>query len=332
MSLPTNAQSVSDYATVYYPGPYNFTYNRNISGPLLNQAAANPNATRSIKFRPFPSYSGNNDRLRNLEWSWRVNISDFYAANASPSFSEDGLLEDPHVIVNTYDFSWPGGGNLSEQIGTTNPFCISAAGSFVWPANVTNRYADGDPNSPDCGAVLGEACRDAIVRQGASSAGLDKCSGPSKFWKTLPECAGSLGYAGSLDSFSSVTTFDFNGYNGTKPDPNAKGPASNATRVPGGTPNPASGTGFFAWNSYPRNATNMTEYYDATNRLHIVMINAALPIVNGWASKPTLMCMRVNTTKLEVEDEPDSSAVHVKELGTAATAIVAATMMLAWIM
>lgn len=131
------------------------------------------------------------------------------------------------------------------------------ATDYTWPANVTNKYANGDTSAVRCDAVLGEACRRAIEIKGANSASTNGggCDGPATPWVNLPECADSFGYAHNIIRFPSTMTYDLNAYSGTK------GPGRNGTLVPGGTPNPTSGTGFFAFNSYPRNATNETDYY-----------------------------------------------------------------------
>ncbi|KAK8063040.1 hypothetical protein PG997_015137 [Apiospora hydei] len=248
---------------------------------LYARAAANPNATRSVKFHPFPWFNGSNpEKYTDVEWEWRVNISDF-----APPDRRRALI-DPHVALSTYDFRWPGSGNLSDQVsGGPDAVCISTAVAYTWPGNLTNRYAEGgDPNSADCGTVLGAACRDAILRNGTGyvTGNRRSCHGTGASWNTLPECADSFGYSHELtrrlnpNKIPNVLTYDINRENGTQPNPEW----GNWTRVPGNT-NPTSGAGFFAFNSAPRNATNETDYYEATNRLHVVMLNTMLPTGDG---------------------------------------------------
>lgn len=227
--------------------------------------------------------------------------------------------------LTTYDFSWPGGKNLSDQIRTDDIVCLTVAMSYTWPANVTNRYADGNTDDGSCDAVLGEACRRAIESKGRNRPRTGSCQAPLTSWDLLPECADSFGYARNVSRESGSVAYDLNAYNGTVP-----GPGRNGTRVPGGSPNPTSGTGFYAFNSAPRNATNETAYYEATNRLHVVMVNAMLPLNNGAMGKARLMCMRVNTTKVAWEDP--NSAMRGAGISTIATALVGATMMLTWIL
>ncbi|KAK7912204.1 hypothetical protein PG985_014685 [Apiospora marii] len=282
------------YMPVDYAGIYNLSSGvSNTTASLYAQAAANPNATRSVKLHPFDWYQGNNpDYYQNIEWEWRVNVSDFAATNA-----QNGMpLVDPHVELTTYDFSWSGGKNLSDQIRSEDPVCITVAMSRDWPANVTNRYADGNTDDGSCDTVLGEECRRAIEKQGMSGSSSTKCQAPTKSWNELPECADSFGYAYNLTGSA--------GY--------------------------VSGTGFYAFNSAPRNETNETAYYEATNALHVVMVNTMLPITNGAMGKARLMCMRVNTTKVEWED-PESSATRGAGISAFATALVGAMMMMAMV-
>ena len=210
-------------------------------------------------------------------------------------------------------------------MGRDSRVCITTLMSYTWPANVTNRYDEGDTDSADCGPVLGDECRDAIIRAGASDT--SGCGSPRHVWSALPECASSFGYAHDQSQLAGLTTFDINASNGTRPQS-----AMNETRVPGGTPNLTGGMGFYAFNSRPRNATNETEYYEATNRLHVVMVNADLPIPNGRLSKPTLVCMRVNTTSIDEDggnDDGDSSALRAAGLSTWGAGLVGATILLA---
>ncbi|KAK8137214.1 hypothetical protein PG984_005154 [Apiospora sp. TS-2023a] len=316
------------YQPIYHAGIYNLSSGvSNYTASLYQQAAANPNATRSVKLHPFGWYSGQNpDYYRDIEWEWRVNVSDFAAPDAEEKSREDGSrLVDPHVELTTYDFGWAGGQNLSDQIRTNASVCLTVAMSYDWPGNVTNRYADDDGSS--CDAVLGEECRRAIENKGMNQPQSHGCRAPAMSWDALPECADSLGYTRNATGQAGSVTYDINGFNGTQP-----APGRNGTRIPGGTPNPTSGTGFFAFNSYPRNATNETAYYEATNRLHVVMIQAMLPINNGAAmGQAKLMCMRVNTSKVEWED-PESSAMHGAGMSTAATAVVGIMVVLSLIM
>ncbi|KAK8036325.1 hypothetical protein PG993_008939 [Apiospora rasikravindrae] len=342
-SISTNAQSGSYYEPSYTIGPYNLTDGasdgNNARDLLFAQAVLNPNATRSVKFHPFPWYSGSNpEKYRDFEWTWRVNISDFTGPNTTKNETRAGApLIDPHLALTTYDFRWPGGGNLSDQVGghgTTDAVCISAAAAYTWPGNLTNRYTEGDVDSADCGTVLGAACRDAILRNGTSDR--RSCSGPETAWNLLPECADSFGYAQQLtrrldpELFPTVLTFDINRNNGTRANPDRG--RGNDTRVPG-NPNLASGSGFFAFNEFPRNDTNLTGYYEATDRFHVVLLSTMLPNGDGggYQGGAALMCMRVNTTKVEWEG-PESAGMHAAGLGAVATAVVGVTMMLAWIM
>lgn len=61
------------YRPIQYAGIYNLSSGvSNTTASLYAQAAANPNATRSVKLHPFDWYSGANpDYYRNIEWEWR---------------------------------------------------------------------------------------------------------------------------------------------------------------------------------------------------------------------------------------------------------------------
>ncbi|KAK7994051.1 hypothetical protein PG989_007432 [Apiospora arundinis] len=335
VSLPTYAQKSDIYEPTYLTGPYNFSYGgKDITGPLYNQSATNPNVTRSVKFHPFWWYNGTNMTNKEIEWTWRVNISDFYASNAAPRSSELGVLENPHVVLNTYDFSWPGAKNLSAHLGSKDPLCISTGVAYTFPANVTNGYANGDTNSLDCGAALGDACRDAILRESSVSILNHGLCAREKPWNTLPECAGRIGLDEKVSRLPGSWRWNFNVANGSKTAPDR----TDGRQIPH-VPNPDSGSGLYAFNSWPRNATNLSEYYEATNRLHVVLIDMT-DIGDGETRKPSLLCMRVNTTKVEdgseeakgKNDGKDKSAAHATGLNVAAMALAAATMMMAWAM
>ncbi|KAI0388652.1 hypothetical protein F5Y17DRAFT_463492 [Xylariaceae sp. FL0594] len=132
------------------PGALPFT-----SPATLIYQDQHPNTSRTATFRPFENAWGDlaeNSVLRNAEWQWRVNVSQFYAP-----------VNDSSSVPKTYDFSWSTGGNLSEALdNATSPLCFTHIGYDAdWPVNITNALSDSSDAS--CVPALGQACVDTIL-------------------------------------------------------------------------------------------------------------------------------------------------------------------------
>ncbi|KAI1755416.1 hypothetical protein F4782DRAFT_404401 [Xylaria castorea] len=164
-----------------------------VPSDLIVYQDQNPNVSRSATFNPFENAWGElgpDSVLRNAEWTWRVNVSQFYAPyNGSDVAGPSGRQA---FVSQTYDFSWSAEGNLSEALdGATGPLCVTQLGAWVdLPVNVTNGLTDGT----SCVPALGQACVDAILNKTPPPGGEDGCDlgGYGKF-DEMPECRGSFG-------------------------------------------------------------------------------------------------------------------------------------------
>ncbi|KAK1480989.1 hypothetical protein CCUS01_16049 [Colletotrichum cuscutae] len=185
----------NDRAQTFRASPPTVFDNQSIE--ILQQAIAEPNATRQISFRPFEVFSGNARLLGQDEWTWRVNISDFSLPHLAQNTTEANLgrnIAEPHYIATSYSLSWPLGGNLSSGglRGSDSPFCVTSLDVEFSP-NVTNLWTEENGNSTDCGPVLGEACLEALHASDKSLT-RESCDGRMPSWKTIPECNTTFGY------------------------------------------------------------------------------------------------------------------------------------------
>ncbi|KAI1872851.1 uncharacterized protein JN550_003725 [Neoarthrinium moseri] len=273
---------------------------------IIRDAQQNPNATRAVAFRPFNSAAraGNTQSLADVEWTWRVNISEY----AMPDNEKKGAAVDSRIISTAYDFSWAGAGDMSSQLDLSEGglcFTIMDAPKD-FPVNVTNSYTKDDVNSASCNPVLGQACVDAIVSQANRETGSPvRCSAPQRSWYALPECQSTLGYTDTVLGTWGAVTFSYGFFNHS----------SNSTN------SWENGEGWYGSFSAPQNRSGGAEYYTATNRLQIILVN---PIVRGPGSSgtlenapyiqgPQLSCMRVNTTKLPTGDLDGNGVVLTSE-------------------
>ncbi|KAF7536135.1 hypothetical protein G7054_g4776 [Neopestalotiopsis clavispora] len=293
--------------SIPYPSVDNETFT------LIAAAQANPNLTRDIAIKPFNSVSSDSSEhgLADVEWHWRVNISDVATPNAQVD-----KISDAHIVSTSYDFSWPETQEIPAELNnTSSALCITIADAPVdMPVNVTNAYTEDDAGSASCVHALGQACVDAILasagRPVTSEAG-PMCSAPRESWAELDECRNTLEYAsksGGSERFFATSSFNVSYYGGS----------SNGSA--GGL---ASGEGIFGTFSAAQNGSGSAEYYTAANRLQIMMINPILQSSGGfeYAAGAGLYCMRVNTTKLpgydaESDDVTWTSEAVLDSLGT----------------
>jgi hypothetical protein len=118
-------------------------------------------------------------------------VSEFAVPHARLADKPDTI---PHMVITTFDFNWPSGGNVSSQINDTGPFCIATEYAYSGLAkNVTNAFGDDDADSTDCTPALGSACISAILQQEILVNGT--CKHPDTTWARLPACADSFGYS-----------------------------------------------------------------------------------------------------------------------------------------
>ncbi|KAI0809622.1 hypothetical protein GGR55DRAFT_679457 [Xylaria sp. FL0064] len=271
---------------------------------LVTSWQQHPNATRGVVFKPFelaPSLS-----LRDQEWTWRINISDFAAAVSEPEIPStyNGAVG-THIVTTTYDFNWPGADNLSAEINKTSAsFCLSVGEFHDPPVNVTNAYTEDDMNSVSCVSTLGQACVDAILAgvKYLGDAETQACPPPSQPWPEIPECQPTFGYNLNKTHHYTVATFGrgFGNYS-----------TQNATAEF------KNGAGWLGWYSGAQNGSGSVEYYTAMNRLHVAMINPLLgyegELYDGFTENPQLLCMRVNATKLSSKDTNGDGVTFTSE-------------------
>ncbi|KAI0509117.1 hypothetical protein F5B22DRAFT_618522 [Xylaria bambusicola] len=257
----------------FYPSkPDNYTLG------LFSHAEKTPNVTRSIKFNPFVAPEGNTNitNLTDIEWTWRVNVSDFSVPNAAAGRDP---LNDPHIVHTTYDFTWPEGGNLSSALPpSTNAVCIQWLDVIGNPANISNTYTEDNADSTDCTPMLGRECVDAIVAR--ASGHRSDCFNIAQSWWSIRQCASTFGYILNAN----------NGNLGTQEGAIYSTEGSDSI----------SGERFWAATSAAYNGTNTTTYNSAANKLQVMML---APVILN-VTYPQLLCTRVNTTHLE-ESESD---------------------------
>ncbi|KAI0436861.1 hypothetical protein F4803DRAFT_571819 [Xylaria telfairii] len=261
---------------------------------LVAQAQQHPNATRQVVFDPFGSVKASDG---DLEWAWRINVSDFAAPDAEPDPAAGDFEKtvDSHIVTTSYDFNWSGPKAWSTEInGTSTRFCLTVVDTLMdLPANVTNAYTKDDTSSTSCVSTLGQACVDAILATGnfIGDPRNQPCQGPSRGWSSIPECHSTLGYIRTVSHYFDTVTSS-RGF----------GNSSNQTA----TTAFRNGEGWFGYFSSPQNGSGSNEYYTAMNRLHIAMINTLLApqgtFDDGFTQNTQLLCMRVNATKLSTVD------------------------------
>ncbi|KAK4640156.1 hypothetical protein QC761_604505 [Podospora bellae-mahoneyi] len=250
---------------------------------IAEQALQNPNATRNITFNPYPDVIP----LADLEWTWRVNISD----SLTDPFNN---RSDDFTVRTSYDLTWggaPRNSTLAEALPElgNNSFCTV---QFLltdrgWPANITNLWTDKDTDDTSCVPILGPDCVNSIIR----STGLNNggpCQNPGGTWTDAPECASSLGYMADSRLLPGRMFVDLS--------------------------KARSGSMFFSLQSEEySDLDNKTIYGNYHNAIHMMLVNAPVQLVRSLnGGFPTdapkrLLCMRVNTSQREVVDDEDGN-------------------------
>lgn len=180
-------------------------------GDVVLNANHNPNSTSSVTFN-FTTIASNGRPAFSEQWTWRVNITDIATSNfdnpndmIGGGFA--GNLTDPTFTNVVYDFQWPGGDDLDTYLAAATDNATGVAGKLCYatldlrglPANVSNKYQESD--NGNCNNVLGEECVNALLAawQPVQADGLCP-SGPG--FKTIPECASTLGATDCSGSFA----------------------------------------------------------------------------------------------------------------------------------
>ncbi|KAI6636147.1 hypothetical protein MCOR14_005366 [Pyricularia oryzae] len=251
----------------------------NESTSLYNYGRQHPNGTRSINFK-----SSQWDSLP--EWTFRMNATHFRYPNPR---RQRQPVDDPHATAITFDLSWPGGGQMADQlvgkkilrerqnltIVKLTRFCQTFyAPNFDHVTNISNSYTEENARSTDCRPFLGDAC----VNELESTPSSTRCSGMPVFSGV---CSHVLGQDRSKGTLS-------------------QGMASNYS----------SGDFMAGASTGAMNGTNMTSYDAVTNRVHIVAVNPVFEVrgLNGnrtsnITGRRQVLCIRINTGQVEDEAE-----------------------------
>jgi hypothetical protein len=173
----------------------------------------------------------------------------------------------------TYDFSWPGGGNLTSAT-PRSPYCAVAMLSWGTAGNITAKYTEANnPNSTDCTPVLGSACVQAVL----ASAVKNPASCWDGLWSRLPECADTFG----IDRYRPY------------------GDGSLLLQAYSLTDWTRSGRPFHLVSAGPDSTREFPGLYrDAVDMLQVVLLRPPLWLEND-TFHPTLNCMRINTAAEE---------------------------------
>ncbi|KAI0861017.1 hypothetical protein F4860DRAFT_524690 [Xylaria cubensis] len=263
-----------------------------VPSDLIVYQDQNPNVSRSATFKPFQDAWGElgpDSVLRNAEWTWRVNVSQFYAPYNGSDVA--GPSDRQAFVSQTYDFSWSAEGNISEALGgATGPLCVTQLGAWVdLPVNVTNGLTDGT----SCVPALGQACVNAILNKTPPPLGGEGgCNwGGYGIFDEIPECRDSFGRdRGSFGTFGAGFSL------------------GNATSQIN------SGDTFWVNMSGPVLGNETWLYETVANQIQLLLFSVLLP-TSTLPNNPTvpgkeLLCLRANTTKLpDVDVNKDGVAV-----------------------
>lgn len=270
---------------------------------VVLDANHNPNSTSSVTFN-FTTVGRNGRPSFTEQWTWRVNVSDIATSNFDnpndiTGGGYAGDLTDPTFTNVVYDFQWPGDDDLNTYLAEATDNATGVAGKLCYatldlrdlPANVTNNYQESDNGS--CNNVLGEDCVNALLAAWQPVRADGVCpSGPG--FKTIPECASTLGATSCSGSFGArkwpshfqqqmkqVLTWLV-----------VLGNTTSAGQLNLTNPNATypyhSGDGFWFTSSGLHAGDNDTTYEDYTHDLQAVLLQGA--------SQKTLLCQRVNNT------------------------------------
>lgn len=205
-----------------------------------------------------------------------------------------------------YDFSWTGGGNISDAFdGAKGSLCLSVAFNYDFSVDVLNKHTEDSGDSVDCGPFLGSECIDALRKDALTAGQGNRC--PAFNLTASPACVSSLGilatdtYAGEFPSEHPEAAGFVLQLNGTD--------YGNGSALPEWN----SGDAFFTHSFQPLSGSRNRTFVEQANTLHIVMLNPQLEARRGSVGGPQLMCMRVNATKLPDRDPNHDGVARLGE-------------------
>ncbi|KAI0198045.1 hypothetical protein F4808DRAFT_437462 [Astrocystis sublimbata] len=272
-----------------------------VPSDLIVHHNQNPNISRSGTFKPFQDtweWLRSDSVLRDAEWTWRVNVSQFYAPYNGTNISEVAKRGDYQAFVSqTWDLSWPIEGNLSEALDDArSTLCITQLGAGIdLPVNVTNSLKDDDTS---CVPALGQACVDAILKQISPPDEKGSCHTANQhLFSLIPECYGSFGR--DRGPFNSTTTIGY-----------SLGNKSQQIN---------SGETFWVNVSGPVLGNEIVQYQTAANQMQVLHLSALLPTTHNSSDTfmlhgKELRCLRANTTKLQDVDVNGDGVATVGEV------------------
>ncbi|TGJ80736.1 hypothetical protein E0Z10_g8020 [Xylaria hypoxylon] len=264
----------------FEPAPETYAGSLPVTSDLIVYHDQNPNVSRSATFKPFENAwaeLGPDSVLRNAEWTWRVNVSQFYA----PCNGSDvaGPSDRQAFVSQTYDFSWSAEGNISEALdGATGPLCITQLNGWAdLPVNVTNAITE----DTSCVPALGQACVDAILNRTPTPSLEEGCKwgGSNGVFSNMPECRGSFGLDPALSETFGV------GF--------SLGNMTNQIN---------SGDTFWVNMSGPVLGNETWLYETVANQIQLLLFRTLLPTSTQPNASTVpgmeLLCLRANNTKL----------------------------------
>ena len=168
------------------------------------EASQHPNATNEVQFQfTRPGASANDQNSASNQWSWRVNITEINVGSLSsgPGYLHySGDASEVHFVDTVYSLSWPGGGELSDELarvtnnasGSAGRLCATVLDLPDLPANITNQYDASD--NGNCANVMGADCARAMLQRAQPEEG-GCSSAPLGLPQDIPECKGAFSQA-----------------------------------------------------------------------------------------------------------------------------------------
>ncbi|KAL0944788.1 uncharacterized protein CTRU02_202675 [Colletotrichum truncatum] len=257
------------------------------SADVVKDAVTRPNTTNSQEFSLLFDKT-------DTDWTWRINVTDIALPHLEGQLEGDlESIVNPHLISISYDFEWPGGGNMSQAMGDfTGSFCVTSIVSPISPYGDNGLPTTDGGNGNGCESVLGPDCVKAILK-GSNSKSSNECVDPSLEWHRIPECNSAL----DLQLYS-MSTFDVHGKIDGSFYTALRDGSANTTRY--------SGSGFYGRSTGVVNGSEApgmyAEFYD---QLHVMMVGYA----HEGKNNTQLLCMRPNgTTSSDEEPTPTGTS------------------------
>ncbi|KAL8301327.1 hypothetical protein RB593_000241 [Gaeumannomyces tritici] len=283
----------------------------------LLDGIGNPDASRSLAFKPFEWWSGHGESTSAKSPS---------RANPPRQGFNRTAVSDPHVVVTSFDLSWPGGGDISAALdgggggdnSTTTmppagPLCATALTGNDMRPNASNLLGPDDMGVVHCASVIGTDCLQALMASSprasspssSSSSSRTRCRRPRTEWGQLPACAHVFPQVSSWrpsreaearGGQSDLQTIDLNPVNATE-----------RRRLRSGAAFLLTATAAFGGGAV---AAGGGVYDDVATQLRVLVLDATraragLPggPVRPANMQPAVLCMRVNAAALAVDEE-----------------------------